>query len=127
MGRYPVGIFPPIDYHTSTFWADPATGKGYIIIIGGAGYDNQASHHQTDVYILDLSHFAIVRLATSGTGPPGGTSIFKAELLDLDGQPAIRITRTVAGSIQLYKTEDRQITMPEGEDFTLRLRDLTWI
>ena len=108
-GRYPVDIFPPTDFHTSTFYADPTTGKESIFIIGGLGNVGQASRERTDVYRLDLSDFSICRQGTSGAGPTGGTCRHRAELVDEHGQAVIRVT-----------TE-------EGKVFALRIHDMRWI
>ena len=92
MGRYPVDVFPPTDYHTSTYHADSTTGRQSIFIIGGFGYDGQASRDRTEVYRLDLTGFSIQRLETAGAGPTGQTCNHKAELLNEIEQPAIKIT-----------------------------------
>lgn len=107
--RYPIDVFPPTDYHTSTYFADSTLGKEYIFIIGGLGYLGDASRDQTAVHRLDLSDFSMQRLETSGAGPSGGTHGHKAELIGIDNQPVINITKK------------------EGEKYVLRLRDLTWI
>ena len=107
--RYPVDVFPPTDFHTSTYFADPTTGKESILIIGGIGYPGQASRNRTEIHRLDLSDFSIHRLETSGASPAGGTSGHKAALIDEHGQPAIRIT------------------MEESKVFTLRIHDMKWI
>lgn len=67
---YPVDIFPPTDFHTSTYFADPRTGKESMSIIGGLGYTGQASRDQTDVYQLDLTDFSIQRLGLIRLRPP---------------------------------------------------------
>ena len=90
--RYPVDIFPPTDFHTSTYFANPTTGKQSIIIVGGLGYASQASRDRTHVYQLSLTDFSIQRVDTSGVGPTGVTCRHKAELVDVQGQAAIKIT-----------------------------------
>lgn len=109
LDRYPVEIFPPTDFHTSTYFVDPTTGKESIIIVGGLGYTGQASRSQTDVYQLDLTDFSIQRLNTSGGGPTGGTSKHEAELIGGEGQAAIKIMTA------------------ESKVFTLRIHDMRWI
>ncbi|KAF6220511.1 hypothetical protein HO133_002944 [Letharia lupina] len=106
---YPVETFPPTDFHTSTYFVDPTTGKESIIIVGGLGYTGQASRSQTDVYQLDLTDFSIQRLNTSGVGPTGGTSKHKAELIGGEGQAAIKVMTA------------------ESKVFTLRIHDMRWI
>ena len=90
--RYPTHVFPPTDFHTSTYYADSTTGEETIFIIGGHGYVQQAWRVQTDVYKLDLSDFSIQRVATSGRGPIGPTHHHKAELLIENEQPVIKVT-----------------------------------
>lgn len=129
MGRYPVDIFPPTDFHTSTFYADPTTGKESIFIIGGLGYADQVSRDRTDVYRLNLNDFGIHRVATFGAGPMGGTHHHKAELLSEDAQLAIRITRkTEKSTVSSGTPGGEELVMPgENEAFTLRLQDMMWI
>ena len=85
-------IFPPTDFHTSTYFADPTTGKESLIIIGGIGYPGQASRYRTGVYQLDLMDFSIRRVDTTGAGPIGGTDHHKAELIIEPEQAVMRIT-----------------------------------
>ena len=91
--RYPVDVFPPTDFHTSTYYADPMTGKEMIFIIGGLGYPGQASRDRTDIYRLDLSDFSIHRVETLGPlGPTHHHTHHKTEFLITNEQPVIRIT-----------------------------------
>ena len=109
---YPEDVFPPTDFHTSTYHRDPATGKEVIYIIGGLGYDNSPHRDDTHVYQLHLSDFSITKLETSGAKPAGGTDGHKAELVVHNAdhaQPAIKVT-----------TKD-------GQDFSLLLGTLEWI
>lgn len=108
---YPEAIFPPTDFHTSTYLRDPKTGKEVIYIIGGLGYRDSPNCNQTHVYQLNLSDFSITKLETSGALPAGGIDDHKAELVqNVDhAQPAIKVT-----------TKD-------GQDFSLLLRTLEWI
>ncbi len=125
--RYPIDIFPPTDFHTSTLYVDPMTSKEHILIIGGLGHTYQASRDRTDVYRLDLNDFGMRRLETSGAGPIGGTSHHKAELLDELEQPAIRIT--IKGDKDWIFKEERQEsnTTREGKVFLLRIHGMRWI
>ncbi|CAD6581404.1 MAG: hypothetical protein ASARMPRED_000603 [Alectoria sarmentosa] len=117
---YPVDIFPPIDFHTSTYFADSTTGKESMIIIGGLGYRDQASREQTDVYQLDLTDFSIQRLHTSGIGPVGGTHHHKAELVGGQGQAAIRITTEEVKELVDKEGEKDAVMTEEGEEaFTM--------
>ena len=112
--RYPVDVFPPTDYHTSTYYADSKTGKEMIFIIGGIGYPGQASRDRTDIYKLDLSDFSIRRVETSGIGPLGPTHHYnqhKTELLIEDEQPVIRITTKP-------EVKKRPVRMAAGKDVT---------
>ncbi|CAF9921043.1 MAG: hypothetical protein ALECFALPRED_001696 [Alectoria fallacina] len=113
---YPVDIFPPTDFHTSTYFADPATGKEWLIIIGGLGYGGQASREQTDVYQLDLTDFSIQRLHTSGIGPIGGTHHHKAELVGGQGQAAIRITTEEVKELVDKEGGKDAVMTEEGEE-----------
>ena len=115
LGRYPVEVFPPTDFHTSTFYTDPKTGKEFIFIIGGLGYSGQASRNRTDVYQLDLSDFSIHRQKTSGAGPAGGMSRHKAELLDEHGQPVIRITAEEVKEYVVKEERKESTATEEGE------------
>ncbi|KAL9135715.1 MAG: hypothetical protein Q9175_003084 [Cornicularia normoerica] len=112
---YPVDIFPPTDFHTSTYFANPTTGKESMIIIGGLGYAGQASRDQTDVYQLDLTDFSIQRLVTSGTSPTGGTSHHKAELIAVQGQAAIKITTQEGKELIIEEGGTASTTTEEGE------------
>ena len=135
MGRYPGRVFPPIDFHTATFYADPSTGKQFIFIIGGLGYARQESRRRTDVYKLDLSDFSIHRVRTVGPGPIGGTYHHWAELVVEDGQSAIRIEREVPENPDYTRLEESflgddgdDIVMAEGiQVLNLRIRDMRWI
>ena len=109
-------IFPPTDFHTSTYFADPATGKEWLIIIGGLGYGGQASREQTDVYQLDLTDFSIQRLHTSGIGPIGGTHHHKAELVGGQGQAAIRITTEEVKELVDKEGGKDAVMTEEGEE-----------
>ena len=115
-GRYPVDVFPPTDFHTSTFYMDPTTAKEYILIIGGLGYVDQASRERTDIYRLDLNDFSMHRVETSGAGPIGGTYNHKAELLNEGEQPVIKIT---------MQTEESQESteVVDGEESTATTKD----
>ena len=126
--RYPVDVFPPTDFHTSTYYADPKTGQKYIFIIGGLGYADQASRNRTDVYRLDLSDFSIHRVETSGAGPTRGTHNHKAELFTENEQPVIRITRKEDESSSMRAREGKELmTKKESKVFTLRIHDTRWI
>ena len=122
MGRYPVDVFPPTDFHTSTYHADSTTGRESIFIIGGLGYPGQASRDRTEVYRLDLTDFSIQRLETAGAGPTGQTSNHKAELLDKIEQPAIRITTEEVKEWVQKRERKNQTTNEEGKEPT-RLTD----
>ena len=125
---YPVDIFPPTDFHTSTYFADPTTGKEYIFIIGGLGYPVQSSRDRTDIYGLDLSDFSINRLKASGTGPPGGTYKHKAKLINKDENPAIRITTGEDTESSKATLEGKELGMTNKSTvFILRIRDMRWI
>jgi hypothetical protein len=108
---YPLDVFPPTDFHTSTYVWDPRSGKEFIYIIGGLGYESSASRDRTDVYRLDLRDFSIQRLETIGARPLGGTHRHNAELYHsvYDAEPRIKIT-----------TED-------GRQFSLLTNTLEWI
>jgi hypothetical protein len=108
---YPLDVFPPTDFHTSTYVCDPRSGKEFIYIIGGLGYERSASRDRTDVYRLDLSDFSIRRLETIGAKPPGGTNRHNAELYH-----------------STYDTEPRiKITTEDGRQFSLLTNTLEWI
>ena len=151
---YPVIVFPPTDFHTSTYYADPLTDREWIFIIGGLGY---TLRNRTDVYKLDLTSFRIQRVETSGTGPVGGTHDHKAKLLIENGQPVIRITTRLEeinppagmvtggestasakseGTLVAEDNEESKMTIPGGlksvmikrsKVFTLRINDMRWI
>ena len=147
---YPVEAFPPTDFHTSTFYADPMTGKGFIFIIGGLGYAGQASRNRTEIFRLDLSDFSIHKMDAFGAGPNGGTFRHKAELINEDGRPSIRLMteteeseepNTIAtandeDSVTADSDEQPRMMTREGEElvtreeskvFTLRIQDMRWI
>jgi hypothetical protein len=108
---YPLHVFPPTDFHTSTYICDPRSGKEFIYIIGGLGYEGSASRHQTDVYRLDLSNFGIQRLETVGAKPLEGTHRHDAEVY-----------------YSAYDTEPRiKITTKDGRQFSLLTNKLEWI
>jgi hypothetical protein len=108
---YPLDVFPPTDFHTSTYVCDPRSGKEFIYIIGGLGYEGSASRDQTDVHRLDLSDFSIQRLETIGAKPLGGTHRHNAELCH-----------------SAYDTEPRiKITTEDGRQFSLLVNTLEWI
>jgi hypothetical protein len=108
---YPVEVFPPTDFHTSTYFCDPKSGKESIFIIGGLGYRYNASRDRTDVYRLDVSDFSMQRLETTGTKPSGGTHEHYAQLVGggHGTEPAIRIS-----------TKD-------GKGFSLLINTLEWV
>jgi hypothetical protein len=108
---YPVDIFPPTDFHTSTYFCDPISGQEVIFIIGGLGYRDSASQGRTDVYRLNLSDLSIQRLETSGAKPPGGTHNHVAELVHGHNSTESAI----------------KITTKDGRDFFLLLNKLEWI
>ncbi len=60
---YPETVFPPIDFHTSTWRGDQ------IFIIGGLGYANARQPDETPVFALDLHDYRITLVATSGECP----------------------------------------------------------
>src|ERR1700761_816760 len=106
---YPLDVFPPTDFHTSTYFVDQKCGDEYIYIVGGLGYTGAASRERTDVYRLDLSDFSIHHLETSGAKPAGGTQRHEAQLIDEEGsEPSIKITTT------------------QGEVFSLLINSLEW-
>jgi hypothetical protein len=108
---YPIDVFPPTDFHTSTYVCDPRSGKESIYIIGGLGYESSALRNRTDVYQLDLSNFSIRRLETVGAKPLGGTHRHNAELYH-----------------SAYDTEPRiKITTEDGRQFSLLVNTLEWI
>jgi hypothetical protein len=108
---YQVDVFPPTDFHTSTYFWDPISGQEVIVIIGGLGYKDGASRDRTDVYRLDLSDFSMQRLDTSGANPPGGVHGHGAKLV-----------------YGLYNTEPTiKITTKDGRDVSLLLNKLEWI
>ena len=125
---YPVDIFPPTDFHTSTFFADRTTGKEYIFIIGGLGYADQPSRDRTDIFRLDLSNFSIHRLKVSGRSPPGGSCKHKAEFVNELEDPAIRITAGENEQSSTATLKGKELgTGKESNVFTLRIRDMRWI
>ena len=151
---YPVDVFPPTDFHTSTYYADPITDREMIFIIGGFGYKLR---NRTDIYKLDLTNFSIQRVETSGTGPVGGIYDHKAKLLIENGQPVIRITTRTEeikplagivageestasakneGTLVADDNEKSEMTIQGGlklaviepsKVFTLRINDMRWI
>ncbi|KAF8978121.1 hypothetical protein BGZ46_006822 [Entomortierella lignicola] len=108
---YPIDVFPPTDFHTSTYFCDAETDKEFIIIIGGLDYKDSTLRNQTDVHRLDLSNFRIEKLRTSGVKPLGGTDRHQARLIlgGKEAEPMINI-RT-----------------KEGKEFSLLLRSLEWV
>ena len=125
---YPLDIFPPTDFHTSTLFADPTTGKEYIFIVGGLGYRDQSSRDRTDIYRLDLSDFSINRLKAFGTGPPEGTFRHTAELINEHEDLAIRITTEEGEESSTATLEGNGLgTTKESKAFKLRIRDMRWI
>ena len=126
--RYPVDVFPPTDFHTSTYYTDPKTGQESIFIIGGLGYADQASRNRTDVYRLDLSDFSIHRMETSGTGPTRGTRNHKAELLNENERSVIRITTETDKEPSMTTREGKElVTTKESKVFMLHVPDMRWI
>ncbi|CAM6095892.1 unnamed protein product [Calypogeia fissa] len=109
---YPVDVFPPTDFHTSTYFRDPKSGKEFIFIIGGLGYMGSASRDRTDVYRLDLSDFSIKKMETSGSKPARGIDDHTAKLIDdEDGGSGAEI----------------MITTKVGQVFSLVIDRLEWI
>jgi hypothetical protein len=107
---YPVEVFPPIDFHTATYFRNPTTQDEYIYIIGGLGYVGSTSREQTNVYRLHLSTFSMELLETSGMKPMGPTHQHTAVLVG-DGD------ETQAAVSILTK---------DGKTFSLLLKTLEW-
>lgn len=121
---YSPSIFPPTDFHTSTYIEDPTTGNSYIIIIGALGYQDATSRHTTEVYQLSLRDFSIARIKTVGEGPVGGTAEHSAELVDSAEGALIVITRQDS---KLFGEVLREVPDElSGKAFALRIRDWRW-
>ena len=155
--RYPLNVFPPTDWHTSTYYKDPWTDKEMIFIIGGIGYPNQISRILTEIHRLDLSDFSIHRVETSGSGPTGPTHLHHAGIFVENGYTVIKIRTTPAevhppdemavgeestanggndgtlvadyngGSGTITRYGQMPVTTKESEFFSLRIRDMTWV
>jgi hypothetical protein len=69
---YPTDVFLPTDFHTATYYKDESSGKEYIYIIGGLGYEDGPHRERTITHRLDLQDFSIRRLETGGNVPPQG-------------------------------------------------------
>ena len=104
---YPKAVFPPTDFHSATYYKDTSTGKEVIYNIGCLGYGETQSRKYTEVYRLDLKDFSIERMDTSGDGPKESIWEHEARLLN-DDTDMIRVSK-------------------DGEHWTLRLCDMTWI
>ncbi|MGK7873956.1 MAG: hypothetical protein AB4426_11790 [Xenococcaceae cyanobacterium] len=61
---YPLHIFPPTDFHSSTLI------NNKIVIIGSLGYPEKRILGETQVYLLNIENFEISKVNTTGA-PPG--------------------------------------------------------
>lgn len=70
---YPVGDFPPTDFHSATLVGDR------LVLIGNLGYQHRRRAGYTQVLTLDLATFAVAPVSTSGVSP-GWLHRHRAEL-----------------------------------------------
>lgn len=107
---YPVGDFPPTDFHSATLVGDR------VVLIGNLGYRHQRQAGHTQVLTLELATFAVAPVSTSGV-PPGWLHRHRAELSS-DGAAIL-----VSGG-RLHR-DDR--TMVENiDDWRLELGTWRW-
>lgn len=67
-------------------------------------------------------------METSGAGHIGGTREYKAELLNENEQPVIRIAPEEDESPSTRTREGKElVTTKESKVFTLRIQDMRWI
>jgi Ankyrin repeats (3 copies) len=71
---YPRAVFPPTDFHTATLVGD------YIYIIGGLGYYQCRTYHQTPVYRLDCRSYQIEPVLIANS--PGWIYEHRAQYLE---------------------------------------------
>jgi hypothetical protein len=110
---YPQEIFPPTDFHTATLVGDR------IIIIGCLGYQNARRPGHTPVYSLDLSHYHISEIQTTGENPGW---IFKQEAeLDPTGKINIR------GGEVIRSRDGRQQYRRNFNEYALDIKTWTWL
>ena len=108
---YPADVFPPTDFHTSTYVREgEGKGKEWIYVIGGVGYEGSPHKSGTMVYRLDLTDFSISKVETSG-GLEEGLSNHKARLVDGENGKGsvIKIrTSTFARNLKEESEEERR-------------------
>ncbi|MES2790356.1 MAG: ankyrin repeat domain-containing protein [Planctomycetota bacterium] len=109
---YPENLFPPTDFHSSTFV------NGIIYIIGRLGYHGTREFAVTPVYRLNCHTWKIEPVQTSGANPgwiyEHKTSFDGATSLVVSGG---KICKEVDGEEQHVENEDR---------YSLDLADMKW-
>jgi hypothetical protein len=109
---YPENVFPPTDFHSSTFV------NGIIYIIGRLGYHGTRKFGFTPVYRLNCHTWEIEPVQTCGANPgwiyEQKTSFDGATSLVVSGG---KICKEVDGEEQHVENEDR---------FSLDLTDMKW-
>ncbi|KAF7982859.1 hypothetical protein HWV62_25078 [Athelia sp. TMB] len=144
---YPLDVFLPTDFHTATYYAEPAEasvnhddatkppGKEFIYIIGGGGYRNdQHLREECLVYRLDLADFTIERQTTSGDGPPGISTRKDHKAKLVTGGIEITLMENVrAGEGNEDKddgadgmNESVPVSLKKGKRYLLELPGLNW-
>jgi hypothetical protein len=108
---YPKEIFPPTDFHTATLVGDT------IIIVGCIGYTEDRRPSRTPVFALDVSHYEISRIETSGE-MPGWISEHEADLTS--GIVTVR-----DGKVFSYRN-DQQHFGRNFDDYALDLSSRVW-
>ncbi|KAK4234102.1 hypothetical protein C8A03DRAFT_38144 [Achaetomium macrosporum] len=103
---YPTDVFPPTDFHTSTYIKDESSGREHIYIIGGLGGGDSPHRTATLTHRLDLQDYSIQRIETSGEAPPVLDSTNERRNAELDG--------------------DRIVVVDGADMYTLSLADTRW-
>ncbi len=110
---YPKEMFPPTDFHTATVANDR------IVVIGGLGYSNERRPGHTPVYVIDLSHFGISEITTSGE-MPGWISEHESSYDPLEG------VITVKGGQLVQERNRKRRIHGNFEDYALDTRSWAW-
>ena len=108
---YPRDVFPPSDFHSTTFVGNR------LIIIGNLGYPELRKPGTTQVLSLDLATFAIASIRTSGASP-GWIHGHTAQLSDAGRSILIRYGK-------LDRGEDGSL-VENIDDWILHLSDWRW-
>jgi len=67
---YPKTIFPPMDFHTATYYHDPITNTKHIYVIGGfVEVQHKDDRDNMLVHRLDIEDFSMHRIEVKGDNP----------------------------------------------------------